>query len=182
MGKWGRWAWNAVNALFILIGIGGIPSAFIQWGSWLQALDQNRARWLFLIAGVIGLLIVNRSRAPRADSRSAIRNRALALSGEILRFLTERLGSEPSPPHPGTWERDTDSMMRYSGQTMRLFSEKFGAKIIAMRNALAQKGLTDKELDSHYEHPTNPIGIRIVGERLGALAHQMALEDSSESD
>jgi hypothetical protein len=38
---------------------------------------------------------------------------------------------------------------------------------------LAQEGFKDAELDRFYQYPTNPIGIRIVGERIGMLAEQM---------
>jgi len=64
-------------------------------------------------------------------------------------------------------------MIRYMNQTMSIYSETFGAKVIAMRNELAYKGITDGQLDSFYEHPTNPIGIRIVAEHIGALAERL---------
>ena len=64
-------------------------------------------------------------------------------------------------------------MIDYSTQTMALYSRRFGARVIAMRNELAVEGFRDDELDGSYKHPTNPIGIRIVAESLGALAHQL---------
>jgi hypothetical protein len=101
---------------------------------------------------------------------------ATLLSQEILQFLTDRVRGEPSLVPGGTdaeWKQNTESYLLYSRDTMSLYSQQFAARVIATRNAFAERGLTDKELDSIYEHPTNPIGIRMVGEHMGALAEKI---------
>jgi hypothetical protein len=103
----------------------------------------------------------------------SLKHRALALADEILRFLLVRQSSEPPLPTPATWKADTDMMLDYSKETMGLYSQKFGARALALWRQLSEAGFKDRELDRFIEHPTNPIGIRIVGERLGALAEQM---------
>lgn len=35
-----------------IIGVGGIPDAWVRWRSWFGALDQNVARWSLLVTGV----------------------------------------------------------------------------------------------------------------------------------
>lgn len=111
------------------------------------------------------------SKPPR--DLSALKQRAIRLSNEILEFVADRERSNPPLPRIETWERDVDISTRFSIETMSQFSTKFGARLIATRNELAEQGLTDRELDSLYTHPTNPIGIRIVAERLGALAEKL---------
>ncbi len=125
-------------------------------------------------------LLVAQQRLARIEARpkaitpeSTLKQRAATLSVDILNFLVQRNSNEPSLPRPETWGQDTDRMLRYFKGTMDLYSKQFGARVIAIRNQFAQQGLTDKELDQFYEHPTNPIGIRIVGERIGALAEQL---------
>jgi hypothetical protein len=120
------------------------------------ALNQSAARLI-------------QSNAPQ----ESLKQRALRLSNEVLRFLVERQANEVPLPRAETWDRDTQAMIGYMQQTMALYSERFGARVIAIRNELATEGLRDQELDRFYEHPTNPIGIRIVGERIGALAQQL---------
>lgn len=50
-------------------------------------------------------------------------------------------------------------MTSYFNQTVALYSEAFGAKVIAIHDEFARLGLRDSELDQFYEHPTNPIGM-----------------------
>jgi len=102
-----------------------------------------------------------------------LKERAIRLSADILSFLTQRQAGEPPLPRRETWDQDVQAEIRYMQQTMALYSQTFAAKVIAMRDELARKGITDKELDAFYEHPTNPIGIRIVAEHLGALAERL---------
>lgn len=98
---------------------------------------------------------------------------ATKLSAEILQFLTDRQAGEPPLPRANTWDQDTQALIRYMEQTVSLESQLFGSRIIAIHDELAKQGLRDGQLDSFYEHPTNPIGIRIVGERIGALAERI---------
>jgi hypothetical protein len=101
---------------------------------------------------------------------NSLKQRALTLSDEVLRFLLDRRAHEPPMPERATWHRDTKAMIGYVGETMARYSLRFASRVIATRNELVAAGLSDPELDSFYEHPTNPIGVRIVAERIGALA------------
>lgn len=95
------------------------------------------------------------------------------LSTEILNFLADRKRNEPQLPKKDTWHRDTELMIKYSQEIMNQYSIKFAVQVISARNSLFSRGLCDEELDKFYEHPTNAIGIRIVGERLGALSEKL---------
>lgn len=103
----------------------------------------------------------------------SLKERVKALSTSMLRFLLERAQGEPSMPRRETWSDDVERQIKYSRETMRLYSLSFGSRVIASRNALAEHGLVDTQLDQLYEFPTNPIGIQIVGERLGALTERL---------
>ena len=102
-----------------------------------------------------------------------LKTRAALLSAQILRFIADRERESPSLPRRETWSRDVDVMIRYSQETLALYSQRFGARVIALRNELAERGFADQQLDRFYEHPTNPIGMRIVGDRIGALAETL---------
>lgn len=105
--------------------------------------------------------------------KGELKAQAQELSTQILQFLTDRTRGEPLLPRPNTWQQDVDQMIRYLQETVALYTERFGAKAIAMRDKLAEAGLQDPQLDALVEHPTNPIGIRLVAERLAVLAERL---------
>jgi len=107
------------------------------------------------------------------QTQQALKERAKELSKEILEFLADRERSAPRLPQKETWNIDTELMLRHLKETMNQYSIKFASRVITIRNEFSSLGLIDEELDKFYEHPTNFIGIRIIGERLGALAEQL---------
>lgn len=107
------------------------------------------------------------------QTQLTLKERGQNLSKEILEFLADRERSEPRSPHPETWNLDTELMRRHSRETMNQYSIKFASHVIAIRNELTSVNLKDEDLNRFYEHPTNPIGIRIVGERIGALSEKL---------
>lgn len=100
-----------------------------------------------------------------------LKTRALLLSSQILKFIGNR--SNTPLPKSETWAADTRRMLDFLDETMNLYSIQFASKVISIRNELAENGFEDRELNSNYERPTNPIGVRIVGERIGALAERL---------
>ncbi len=90
---------------------------------------------------------------------TSLKRRATTLSAQILKFVTDRQAGQPPLPRPETWDQDTRAMTSYFNQTVALYSEAFGAKVIAIHDEFARLGLRDSELDQFYEHPTNPIGM-----------------------
>lgn len=102
-----------------------------------------------------------------------LKRQATKLSAEILQFLTDRQVGEPPIPRPSTWEQDMQAQIKYMQQTIAFYSQMFAPRVIAMHDELAKQGFRDGQLENFYEHPTNPIGIRIVGERIGALAERI---------
>ena len=107
------------------------------------------------------------------DDADPLKQNVKNLSSEILNFLVDRRRNEPQLLKKDTWHRDTEFMIKYSQETMNQYSIKFAARVLSARESLFSRGLHDEELDRFYKHPTNPIGIRIVGEHLGALAERL---------
>ena len=107
------------------------------------------------------------------DNTADLKNRGEILSHEILEFLADRERSSPRLPNSATWKLDTEMMLRHSKETLNQYSIKFASRIISIRNELSSKGIIDEELEKFYEHPTNNIGIRTVGERIGSLSEKL---------
>jgi len=110
---------------------------------------------------------------PHIAQAASLKERIVRLSADILSFLTQRQAGEPPLPRRETWNQDVQDDIRYMQQTMAIYSQTYAPKVIAFHDELASKGLTDNELDSFYQNPTNPTGIRIVAEHLGALAERL---------
>lgn len=104
---------------------------------------------------------------------AAFKASAEQLSRDILTFVADRHASEPPLLRPATGQADSDALLKYSTVTVDEFSRRFGARVIAATTAFHDLGIRDRELDAFYEHPTNPIGMRTVGERIGALASRL---------
>jgi len=108
-----------------------------------------------------------------ATQLQEIKVRAKVLSSELLQFVSERLKGEPPSPKRASWDKDNEAHIRYFEETMTQYSEKFGVRVIATHRELAESGITDSELDTRYQSATNPLGIRLIGERIGALAERI---------
>ena len=103
-----------------------------------------------------------------------LKERAIRLSADILAFLTQRQVDEPPiPRNRATYDSDMHAFDRYSEHTMSIYSQMFARQVISIHAELARKGISDEQFDTFYERPTNPIGVRIVAEHLGALAERL---------
>jgi hypothetical protein len=130
--------------------------------------------WLPLTGYVTYLLTAGRpfvAQAPRM-SRQALHTQAVELSNQILVFVTDRQRNEPQIDYKD-WDRSTKEHINYSTETNNIFAERFGGRALAIRDEFERHQLKDRELDQFVEHPTNYIGMRIVGMRIAALAHSL---------
>jgi hypothetical protein len=108
----------------------------------------------------------------RAKMPEELRRNAIEVSRDVLGFLAQRDAEKPGPPRPDTWQRDVEEEARYSRETLALYSLRYAADLDAVCDALAKMGLVDKELETPDQHLANPLGIRMVAERIGALARE----------
>lgn len=111
-----------------------------------------------------------------AQKAASLKDRASLLSHEILEFLADRRRNEPRHRFGRTdeqWRQDRDDEMRYYRETMNQFSIRFASRAQAICSELQDAGLGDQTFQSTCEHPTNPIGIQIIGEHMGMLAQKL---------
>jgi hypothetical protein len=101
-----------------------------------------------------------------------LRRNAIEVSRDVLGFLAQRDAEKPASPRPDTWQRDVEEETRYSRETLALYSLRYAADLAAVCDALARMGLVDKQLETPDQHLANPLGIRMVAERIGALARE----------
>lgn len=103
-----------------------------------------------------------------------LKNRANQLSKEILEFIAVRQQySPPIPKNKEDWDREFDKIVAYFKETNSQFELRFHTRITAMGNELAAKGLRDNNLNSVFDSQNNAISIRIIAERIKALAEQL---------
>lgn len=109
-----------------------------------------------------------------AEVVRGLKGRAVSLSSQIAHFLIDRYRSEPAlPANIYTFKEDANKFLSYFKDTMNQYSLKFGSEAVKVRNEFANKKLRDTELDNYYQHPTTPVEIRIIAERLQVLAEQI---------
>ncbi len=98
---------------------------------------------------------------------------AAQLSATILAFVAERARHAPPAPRPATWNQDETAIERYEMETAGAFERRFGKQTRVARDVFRQLGIRDRDFDLFYAHPANLFQIRIVGERLAALARRV---------
>jgi hypothetical protein len=115
-------------------------------------------------------------RGPELD----LREQAFIVSAGILNFILERERSAPPYPSPdlspADWSRAEAQIRAYNAETMRQFNQAWGTQVINLHDRIAAKGLQDPALDDLYQRPTSPLGIRIIGEKIGDLAEKLPSE------
>jgi len=150
----------------------GQMTALVRFTS-KPAPPNEEARRLALVLERLESEIRSGRRSEQADPKLNLKKRGLILSSEILRYLGDREKAAPPLPRRETWQEDTDKIIRYFQETMSIYSQKFAGRVLAIHNEFAELGLRTEELDRFYEHPTNPLGVKAVGEQIGALSERI---------
>jgi hypothetical protein len=160
--------------------------------NWSAGKKAKLARaMMFVLLGAMGTTIIILTTGRRENARAKVeddrrgaeknggpseddlKKRSRSLSAEMLTFLSDRNRSSPPLPRPGTWQQDVHNQVRFMEETMDQYQVKFGARVIAVHDDFAKRGLRDEKLDKLYEYPANPMGVRMLGERIGALAERL---------
>jgi hypothetical protein len=108
-----------------------------------------------------------------AQQKNDLEIRGLELSGDIVNFLRRRARTAPARPQPATWERDEAAVFRYEQETAQLYEEQFAPTVRRIRGMLAQRGLTDRDLDTFARHPSTAFEIGVIAERLAVLSRRI---------
>jgi len=102
----------------------------------------------------------------------SLRQRTLALSNEIEKFMANRERGEPKIVM-GTSEEFRKSGERgveYSNETVRLYRTRFTGEVNAIIAELKFAGVDISYVEPYAQHPTNPLGVKIVAIQLATLA------------
>jgi hypothetical protein len=119
---------------------------------------------------------INAMKSRNGASPSTLKNRALDLSDEILQFLVSR---QVSPGYgqggygSGEFGGIDTSTEAYQKQTVEMFTATFLDRVTAIRDALAEQGLTDKQLDAEYRNPMNAYSIKTIAQQIASLAEKL---------
>ena len=108
-----------------------------------------------------------------AQQKTDLELRSVELAGDIANFLRERALAAPPRPQPATWERDEVAVLRYEQETSLRYEAAFGTPVRRTRQLFAMRGLTDRDLDAFYRHPSSAFEIDVIARRLAALAHRL---------
>jgi hypothetical protein len=145
--------WFVVGAVFVIIG---------------------------LLMAAIGLYLHFRKKSAPA---AGLAGRAHALSRELYDFLAERRRDDPTlklhlrsssvseEERHQRWIESTVSTMEFYTETMNRYGQRFEARALAIFDAAAKAGLADPRKRVEFEHPTNPLGIQRIAQRLGTIGH-----------
>jgi hypothetical protein len=129
--------------------------------------------WVYIriILGACVLFLVVRAGASYLSAWQ-LRADAFSLSGELISFAEKRQELMPST-NTKDWDAYTRAVARVCSATQKDYVERFAPRVLLLRREFARRGLTDSPLDSFYAHPSDPLTVRTVGERLALLAQQL---------
>jgi hypothetical protein len=108
-----------------------------------------------------------------AQQKNDLELASVELAGDIANFLHERARTAPPRPRPATWNRDEDAVLRYEQETSILYEARFGGEVRRARQMFAMRGLTDRDFDAFYRHPSSGFEIDVVARRLSLLARRL---------
>ena len=101
-----------------------------------------------------------------------LKKETLTLYMHIMIFLRERAKNDPEIDFDN-WKESTNNLIQYSRETMNLYDEEFGPRIVFIRQEYLKRGIKSDRLDRFHEHPTNPLGIREIAYGLAELAGKL---------
>jgi len=115
--------------------------------------------------------IISHFEAPKLTN-ATLKAKTIALYKEIMHFLKEREANEPSIDFD-RWEESTNNRTKYTQETMYLYHEKFGSRVVEIREEYLKLGITNEKVEQFYLHPTNPLGIKELAYGLAELASKL---------
>jgi hypothetical protein len=162
-----------------------IAPALLALALLYKAAEQVKAKWdipkkqlpelrwvcIRIILGACVLLLMVRAGASYLSARH-LRADAVSLSGELISFAEERQARMPSTGAKD-WDAYTRGVAQVCAATQNDYSQRYAPRVLLLRREFARRELTDSALDSFYAHPSDPLAVRTVGERLALLAQQL---------
>lgn len=110
-----------------------------------------------------------------------LKRRSCELSVELQRFLAAREEAQPretiqlrdffsqDPESKKRYEETT----RYNKETMAQYHQEFGVPVVALFDALEQRGWCNPKERNRFENPVLLANVRYVAQRLGAIGQRL---------
>lgn len=194
-----KWGVRALTALLFIIGVTDIPTFIAGQVQFFQSLGGETLIRVMavLLASILGLVAIGPERIeasakwasahwPGRSGDEKLRQRCRHLSEEIYEYVADRRRGDPAfrnwLDRPSTrteeeakrqWIREREDQDRYATETMVRYAQKYEAESLALFDAAARRGWVDPEERWRFECPTNPTGIQLVAQRLGAIGHRV---------
>ncbi len=124
-----------------------------------------------IVGGAVVLLLAMSLLTGYLSNRQ-LRTQVVSLSSDIVAFAEERNRLMPVEGKPN-WDEYTRTLGRLTDETLSLYTQRYALRVAKARREFARRGLTDDQLDKFYDRPKTPLAIRMVSERLEALARQL---------
>jgi hypothetical protein len=176
-GTW--WAHSAAILLFCLIAAGEM--AVIKHA---DTINETHFQYLVTSFNTTDNLLTNHQAAdrrlqefllatPKRSAVASLKERTLRLSADILAFLTNRNASKPFAPQRVMSQEDTEKEWGYEQETVSLFNQNFGAKVIGIHDDLMKEGISDVMVNTLYRNPSSSMMVSMLASQLGALAERL---------
>ncbi len=103
---------------------------------------------------------------------SKLKEDTIILYKDIMNFLKVRDTSQPQIDFDN-WKESTNNQLKYSQETMNLYNENFGLRVVVIRRDYLVRGIQNENLDRFYAHAVNPLGIKEIAYGLADLAGKL---------
>lgn len=176
-----------MSAVLFVISLAGVPENMATWAGWLDDIPGGLDRWviggvgLLLFTVVYGEEITQRvqkwltwSQSLSRLSDAELKRECERVSQDMLQFMVDREAAQPDlPMGKRNWNLQTNDLIRHSQLSVSLFHQRFGAKMVWLRDELSKREYDVSELDRYANFAVNPFAMREVAQRLGAIAEQL---------
>lgn len=150
------WAWILISLL-----IGAMLGGFLQ--AFGEDMYHSLKDWVTSSFGKPKL------------TNATLKEQTITLYEDIVQFTGEREANRPQIEFDD-WEESTENYTKYSQETMNLYHENFGPRVVETREEYLKRGITNDRVEQFYLHPTNPLGIHELAYGLAELASKIEVD------
>lgn len=173
MRKWGR---------EIQVVLGVLTTIFVAVGLYLMEKIPNMGLF-FIVLSVLSfvLLVASLVKGRRRYGVEELGSEMEGMSADIADFVDERSRVNPicgffANKHNWDGEEGRRRLTEYKSENIRIYERRFGGKVKYLVKEAGKCGYVDTELNSFYEHPADLLAVRMLSDRMRALALRMKKE------
>lgn len=112
--------------------------------------------------GVLGDIAPKEESEGQNQSEAKARAEAAAIADELNRVLADHRRASPDGGYT-----------RQSANLMALYTERFQSRVLRVVEELKVLGIQDSDLIHTCQHPTNPIGVERIAQRLAVISSRL---------